>query len=114
MVFFHVYVPEENKEAVKEACFAAGAGQFEHYAKACWETRGSGQFLPLEGANPHIGETGRLERLEEYRIEFIASDENAAAVARALVEAHPYEEPAWGAFRMADADELLADESAWL
>jgi hypothetical protein len=74
----------------------------------------AGNFCPWRERIPTSEKPVDWERLEEYRIEFIASDENAAAVARALVEAHPYEEPAWGAFRMADADELLADESAWL
>jgi hypothetical protein len=122
MVLIYVYVPAEWAERVKTACFAAGAGRFGKYDLACWETPGTGQFRPLQGADPHIGEVGKVERVPELRIEFTVADDCAAAVARALVAAHPYEEPAWGALRLAEVgmpaedDETGADidEAAWL
>lgn len=103
MYLIYFYVPEEDKEAVKAACFAAGAGRFRDYSNACWETRGTGQFLPLESANPHIGEQGRLEKLSEYKVEMICADADLEAVIAAIRGAHPYEEPAYGAIALADA-----------
>ncbi|VFN01998.1 MAG: hypothetical protein BECKG1743D_GA0114223_106553, partial [Candidatus Kentron sp. G] len=53
-----VFVPEENLDQVKSAMFQAGAGKIGNYDRCCFETRGVGQFRPLQGANPHIGESG--------------------------------------------------------
>lgn len=97
-VFF--FVPEEHKDKVKEACFAAGAGHFDLYDSCAWECRGTGQFRPLEGSNAFIGTKNALEQLEEYRVEFICRDEDLQAVLEALVEAHPYETPAYGAYKI--------------
>lgn len=95
IVFF---VPEEQKEAVKEAIFAAGAGRYENYDKCSWEVLGTGQFRPLEGSNPFIGSQGAVESVEEYRVETLCKEELLDEVLRVLVEAHPYEEPAYEAY----------------
>ena len=49
------FVPKEDKEMVKEALFAMGAGRYEKYECCSFETLGVGQFKPLKGADPHIG-----------------------------------------------------------
>ena len=89
------YVPEENLEAVKQAMFAAGAGRIGDYDSCCWQVLGQGQFRPLAGANPHIGELGALETVAEYRVEMVCAPDAVRAVVQALIAAHPYEEPAW-------------------
>jgi len=55
LVFF---VPENHKEAVKQAVFDQGAGRYEGYDCCSWETLGSGQFKPLSGSQPFIGHAG--------------------------------------------------------
>lgn len=95
IVFF---VPVEQKELVKEAIFAAGAGRYENYDKCSWEVLGTGQFRPLEGSNPFIGSQGAVERVEEYRVETLCKEVLLDEVLRVLVEAHPYEEPAYEAY----------------
>lgn len=89
------YVPEEQLEAVKLACFEAGAGRIGDYDRCCWQTRGTGQFRPLEAADPFVGERGELEQLTEYRVEMVCNSECVRAVVAAMIAAHPYEEPAW-------------------
>jgi hypothetical protein len=66
-----VFVPVKSAQAVKSAAFAAGAGRMKgsNYAEVAFSTRGTGQFRPLEGANPHIGTQGELETVEEDKIE---------------------------------------------
>lgn len=49
----------------------------------------------MQGADPHIGQVGQIEQVEEWRVESIVPEEKAAAVARALKNSHPYEEPAF-------------------
>lgn len=90
-----VYIPESHVESVKDALFAAGAGRYAAYDRCCWQVLGQGQFRPLAGSDPFIGQTGVEERVAEYRVEMICEDGAVAAVTRALRAAHPYEEPAF-------------------
>jgi structural toxin protein (hemagglutinin/hemolysin) RtxA len=89
------YVPESHLEQVKVALFEAGAGQVGTYGECCWQVLGQGQFRPLEGADPFIGEEGRLERVMEYRLEMVVEEEYAVQAVQALLSAHPYEVPAY-------------------
>ena len=89
------YVPVSHKEDVKEALFKAGAGQYEDYDSCAYETNGIGQFRPLEGANPFIGDIGKVEYTEEVCIETIVKHHDLSNVINALLKAHPYEEPAY-------------------
>ena len=92
LVFF---VPASHLDAVKNAVFAAGAGQQGEYEHCCWQTLGYGQFRPSAEANPFIGEAGRLEIVPEYRVETLCEPSAIRDVLRALKRAHPYEEPAF-------------------
>lgn len=89
------YVPPEQLEQVKTACFDAGAGRIGNYDNCCWQSLGTGQFRPLAKARPFIGEQGRVEQLAEYRVEMVCDAGSIKAVVAAMTEAHPYEEPAW-------------------
>lgn len=89
------YVPETHLEPVKNALFAAGAGRYARYDCCCWQVRGDGQFRPLEGSRPFLGQTGAVEHVAEYRVEMICLPEILTAVRDALRHAHPYEEPAY-------------------
>ena len=90
-----VYVPANHLEPVKAALFAAGAGRIGNYDSCCWQTAGQGQFRALPGSQPHIGQHGRLETVEEYRVELVCEDHLLPAALAALRSAHPYEEPAY-------------------
>ncbi|CAG7926194.1 unnamed protein product [Penicillium olsonii] len=100
LVFF---VPTENAEPCKEAIFAAGAGSFPggKYTRVCFETVGTGQFLPSAGADPAVGAVGVLERCEELRIEIMCLGRTVMLNAvEALVAAHPYEQVAYEVYKM--------------
>ncbi len=68
-----------------------------------FESRGTGQFLPGEGAVPNIGAVGKLERVEEMRVEVlcVGRDVMVGAVG-ALKKAHPYEEVAYEVYKLED------------
>ncbi len=100
MYKLNFFVPPEDKERVKEALFAIGAGRYENYEYCSFETLGSGQFKPINKADPHIGELNKIERVEEYRVEMICKDELIKRAVAVLKEAHPYEEVAYEVFRM--------------
>lgn len=102
LVFF---VPEPHLDLVKAAVFNAGAGRIGHYEQCCWQVLGQGQFRPLVNAAPFIGVQGQLEILPEYRVEMVCNDELIGAVVSALRASHPYEEPAFDVWRLADVGE---------
>jgi len=89
------YVPASHLEQVKTALFAAGAGRIGNYDSCCWQTPGQGQFRALEGSQPFLGRQGKVETVEEYRVELVVDDTLLADVITALRTAHPYEEPAY-------------------
>lgn len=95
------FVPESHLEQVKQAVFSAGAGRIGDYDQCCWQVKGQGQFRPLPGSQPFIGESGALERVEEYRVELVCSDDLIADAVDALRQAHPYEEPAFDCWQLA-------------
>ena len=87
--------------AVHAALSAAGAGNIGDYSHCSFATAGTGQFKPLAGAHPTIGEVGRLERVAETRLEMVLPRSRRAAVVAALRAAHPYEEPAFDVLELA-------------
>ena len=93
------YVPESHLEAVKTAMFAAGAGRVGDYDSCAWQTRGQGQFRPLEGASPYIGQTGQVETEAEFKVEMVCTGEFIREVIEAMKRAHPYEEVAHSIIR---------------
>ena len=89
-----VFVPREALDAVRDALFAAGAGQIGDYEHCSWYTEGTGTFLGGEGTSPSVGQAGREERVAELRLETVFPAERQDEVIAALRKAHPYEEPA--------------------
>lgn len=94
------YVPATHLDAVKRAVFATGAGRIGNYDSCCWQVAGQGQFRPLDGSKPFIGQQGAVECVAEYRVELVCSDEHIKAAVAALRLAHPYEEPAYDVVRL--------------
>lgn len=103
LVFF---VPESHKEMVKQAVFAQGAGRYDGYDCCSWETLGLGQFKPLSGSQPFIGEQDKIETVAEYRVEMICAANNIKAVLQALLDSHPYETPAYEVWSIKTLDDF--------
>lgn len=89
-----VFVPVSDGDRVRQAMGDAGAGVIGNYSYCSFTVKGIGRFRPDAGASPSIGEVGRLEAVEEERIETVCTAEKLAAVIAAIRSAHPYEEPA--------------------
>lgn len=89
------YVPIEDTDKVLEALFAVGAGRVGDYEACAFVAPGRGQFRPLPGARPAIGEVGELTHVAENRVELTFPRALRGPVVAALRAAHPYEEPAF-------------------
>lgn len=88
-------MPESHLETVKTAMFEAGAGDFGNYDQCCWQTKGVGQFRPLQESKPHIGQHHQVTQLDEYKVEIICTKSRLKFCIDALKKAHPYEVPAY-------------------
>ncbi len=95
-----VFVPVDSAAKVANALFAAGAGHIGSYSHCSFAARGEGTFLPLAGAHPAIGKRGKLERVNESRLETIVPTDRLDGVIAAMLKAHPYETPAYDVFRL--------------
>ena len=102
MYKLNFYVPLKEKESVKQALFDIGVGRYENYECCSYETLGVGQFKPINNAKPFLGEIDMLEKVDEYKVEMICSNELIKEAVKVLKEVHPYEEVAYEVFRMED------------
>jgi dinuclear metal center YbgI/SA1388 family protein len=89
------FVPIEAVEKVSAALFDAGAGRIGNYTSCSFRAAGTGTFFGEAGTNPKVGSSGRLEKVDEIRLETVVPAENIEHVIRALRSNHPYEEPAF-------------------
>ena len=87
---------------VHDALSAAGAGHVGNYSHCSFATAGTGQFRPLDGADPTTGTVGRLERVAETKLEMVLPRGLRSAVVAALRASHPYEEPAFDVLELAE------------
>ncbi|MCB0421167.1 MAG: hypothetical protein KDD61_09225 [Bdellovibrionales bacterium] len=99
------YVPKAKSAQVKEAMFQAGAGQIGLYSHCAFEVQGVGQFKPLTGSMPAIGQIDSLEYVEEVKVEMACQSEKIHEVISAMKAAHPYEEVAFHIIRSVDLSE---------
>ncbi len=90
-----VFLPAEKKEAVANALFNAGAGKIGEYENCSFSSEGVGTFKGSEDSNPVVGEKGRLEKVNEVRIEVVVDSWKLNKVIASLIKSHPYEEPAF-------------------
>lgn len=96
-----VFVPEKDVDVVCGAMFAAGAGVIGKYSSCSFRSRGTGTFFGEDGARPAVGEIGRLESVDEVRVEMVVPTARIEPVIDALKRTHPYEEPAYDVVRVA-------------
>ncbi|NBC10504.1 MAG: Nif3-like dinuclear metal center hexameric protein, partial [Planctomycetes bacterium] len=93
------FVPPDVADGVRDALSEAGAGVIGHYRRCSFNLAGHGTFQGDETTNPAVGEAGRLEQVEELRMEMVVPRAELAAVVEALYASHPYEEPAFDVYQ---------------
>lgn len=120
-----VYVPVAHADAVRSALFAAGCGNIGNYGSCSYNAVGYGTFEAGEGANPFCGSVGTLHKEEEVRVDTIMPAYIKGRVVKALLAAHPYEEPAFDIYPLQNSWDsvgagiigelpVAADETAFL
>jgi hypothetical protein len=89
-----VFVPTTHANKVREALASSGAGHIGNYDNCTFSVKGIGRFRGLEDSKPFIGQAGKIEEVEEERIETICQRKKLDEVLAAVKAVHPYEEPA--------------------
>lgn len=95
-------VPKDALDGVRLAMGNAWAGVIGNYTHCAFVMPWVGYFLPIDGANPTIGEVGTMETVEEYRLEMLCEQAKLWAVIQALKTSHPYEEPPIELYKLED------------
>ena len=92
------YVPAAYADVVRKALFDAGCGSIGNYDNCSFNVEGTGTFRAGEGTHPFVGEKDENHKETEVRIETILPFNKEGSAVKALLEVHPYEEPAYDLF----------------
>jgi len=95
-----VYVPDKDLVKVSDALFGAGAGIIGKYEQCSFRVPGKGTFFGTDETNPSVGQRGRREEVDEWRLEVVLPEAKVAAAVRAMRQAHSYEEPAFDIYQL--------------
>ena len=98
------FVPASHFEQVRQAVFDAGAGHIGNYDSCGFSVDGSGTFRALDGAHPFVGALGTLHTESEIRFETVFPSRMNRQIVAALLNSHPYEEPAFDIFALQNVD----------
>ncbi len=94
------FVPIDKADQVRNALFAAGAGNIGNYSEVSFNAKGTGTYIGNENSNPAYGTKGELNQEPEVKIEVLVSSHTSSSVVKALINAHPYEEVAYDIFKL--------------
>lgn len=97
-----VFVPEEAVEDVRNAMADAGAGLIGLYTHCSFRVQGTGSFVPMPSAQPYVGEVGKLEEVDEYRLEMVCAGSWVEYAVEAMIDKHPYDEVAYDLYELAN------------
>ncbi|HOG04731.1 MAG TPA: Nif3-like dinuclear metal center hexameric protein [Paludibacter sp.] len=97
------FVPKLHVQRVREAIFEAGGGQIGNYDACSFNVEGYGSFRPNEKAKPFVGKLHQIHYEDETKIEVILPVYLQHRAITALIQAHPYEEPAFDVIPLLNA-----------
>lgn len=104
----YTFVPHSHAEHVRNALFAAGAGDIGRYRECSFSARGTGTFKPDSDADPLIGEAGGpRELVDEVKVEVLVQRHKEARILKALFDSHPYEEVAFEFIHLHNANQEI-------
>lgn len=100
-----VFVPEKNADEVRQALGEAGAGQVGGYSFCSFSIKGTGRFVPGNDTDPHIGSKGKMEMVDEERIEIACDKSQVKDIIKVIEDVHPYEKVVMDIYPMLSLDE---------
>lgn len=98
----YTFVPPADLDKVRDALFAAGAGDISQYSECSFTHPGTGTFKPGVGTDPYSGTVGVRQHENEVKLEVILPSYKKNTVLQALFQSHPYEEVAFDLVNLAN------------
>lgn len=98
----YTFVPAADLDKVRDALFAAGAGDISQYSECSFTHPGTGTFKPGVGTDPYSGTIGVRQHEKEVKLEVILPSYKKNIVLQALFQSHPYEEVAYDLINLAN------------
>ena len=95
-----VFVPESHVNKVAEAIHQSGGGIIGEYSHCSFRTSGTGTFKGSDDSNPTIGKKGKVEFVEEVKLEVLVDKWKLNQVLNAMKDSHPYEEVAYDIYSL--------------
>ncbi len=95
-----VYVPVDSVDLVRQAFIKEDAGHIGNYSGCSFGAQGIGNFKPLPGTKPYIGEENKMTYAQEVRLETIVRPERLDTTIQAMLRVHPYEEVAYDVYKL--------------
>lgn len=95
-----VYTPITHESIVRRALGESGAGYIGNYSNCTFNISGMGTFKPEDNSNPFIGEIGKIEEVNEVKIETIVPSSLLQKTIAKMIKAHPYEEVAYDVYKL--------------
>jgi dinuclear metal center YbgI/SA1388 family protein len=95
-----IFTPRSALVQLRGALATAGAGQIGAYEVCSFASEGRGTFFGTDGTDPSVGESGRLEEVDEVRLEMVCSKHALPLAVETLRQFHPYEEPAFDVYEL--------------
>lgn len=109
------FCPTAKADEVRNALFAAGAGDIGNYSDCSFNAAGTGTFKAGAATDPFVGEKGNQHHESEIRIETIFKVQDERKILLALLEHHPYEEVAFDIYPISNKlDTVGAGMIGWL
>jgi hypothetical protein len=100
------YAPRKDIPKVRESLFSAGAGRYGLYSKCSFSGSGRGTFLGDRDSKPAYGQPGKMEEIEEERLEVLVPSDRIGRAVAAVRKAHPYEQPVIETFDLGSGREF--------
>lgn len=95
-----VFVPKDYVESVAEAIHSNGGGIIGEYSNCSFRINGKGTFKGSDKSNPSVGKKGKIEFVDEVRLEILVNNFDLPAIIQAMKVAHPYEEVAYDLYTL--------------
>jgi hypothetical protein len=94
------FVSPSDLPKVRESLFSAGAGKYGPYSRCSFSAPGKGTFFGEKDTKPAYGHAGRMEEIDEERLEVVVPFDRVGRAISALRKVHPYEQPVIEAYQV--------------
>ena len=102
-----VFAPSGYVQVIRDRMGEIGGGNIGSYSHCTFAGKGIGSFKPLLGSNPFVGEIGKLEIVDQMRLETILPLHKLESMVQAIKEVHPYEEMAYDIIPLANLQKKI-------